>query len=805
MKHLVLLGLFAALAAAQTNLITPVTIGRKADLSAGGLETIKAANGTDFSSLSDQQLLMSIASNQTVNLQGNVASIGGQLLLLNPADSSTVMANGDSLQLGTASIFTVLTGPLFKMHNASVDQLVMTTSGVIGGRLQIFDNGGNPQADLSSSAIRFPRLGGGGTLVVCTDNSGNLSAGGCSGSGGGSPGTPPTSIQYNCSGSFCGDAKLEWSTPNLLLDGVLQFYSAPATLAMQLSSSTNQLNMINSTGGTVAQFNANISPPSFELIGNVNIGSNVCASVGCSTPVLLVGTAAAGFTGSVVEVMDKFGGVPLNIDINGHFTLNPSVGNFTPVFALTEPGGQSGDIFDLFSIGPGIKLLTVDHNGALVDYLSMAVSTTTGNAFVVMGANGITAFDSNNQFVLTTSVVIGGRIQTFDQTGASLVDIQTNGLIMNRAIVTQGSNATFWTDSRTGSGLNFALYNPIGTDLRIFANSTDLFDFTAGGFFGVGTTAPDQAIKIGSGSYQGNAHLGFQVGGPGGAREWTMGTVYNGSSTASPNFGFVIADQSANVDILTITWQQDYVGIANDNPAGRLDVNGDIVGRAYLKLFQNGVEQGHFVAFGGGFVQIQDAANSRWQSWSDADTAIAIPVTINPPTGSGNPLLGIVAQAGQSGPLFSLNNGFSNYFQVAATGAVSITPIGGGNTTIDISGNITTNGNISTSEAFISSLGSANVTLNSNLVRGNDNGITDWLLTSSAVIGGRLQIFNGSGTLTFDSSQLSTIYLFVDSTGTTHSGNLINAGFFQMSAFASAGNNYVCASSSGVLFISRSC
>jgi hypothetical protein len=295
----------------------------------------------------------------------------------------------------------------------------------------------------SDGTTTLGNLAGSGNRIVCAGPSGLLLAnpGGTPCTGVGVPGNPTTSIQFNCSGLFCGDAKLEYASPNLLLnDAVLQFYSS-GSLDMQLKgASTNILQVVNSSNTVISQWNSNTAVPSFSVAGTVAV--QPVSSASPIVPMLQINGGALSSTADRIYALQAGGAIALELKSDGSTVL----GNLA---------------------GTGNRIVCADPSGLLLS-----------NPGGCAGASGVCGADT--QIIYNNAGACGADAGlTWSHTSPGI-------FLANGLIVATGSNGGFGANPRSGSGDQWLFYNPSGTEMRLYDSvSGDHFYFESNGNFDI--------------------------------------------------------------------------------------------------------------------------------------------------------------------------------------------------------------------------------------------------------------------------------------------------------------------------------
>jgi hypothetical protein len=120
--------------------------------------------------------------------------------------------------------------------------------------------------------------------------------------------------------------------------------------------------------------------------------------------------------------------------------------------------------------------------------------------------------------------------------------------------------------------------------LVIKTNNQEAARVDPSGNVGIGTTAPNAPLQIGSDTYIRDSKIILDAGNGAQYRAWSMRVPYGDTTVTSPNYGFVIRDETGGTDRFVIDWQTGNVGIGKANPQAALDVNGNIVTNGDISL-----------------------------------------------------------------------------------------------------------------------------------------------------------------------------------------------------------------------------
>jgi len=138
------------------------------------------------------------------------------------------------------------------------------------------------------------------------------------------------------------------------------------------------------------------------------------------------------------------------------------------------------------------------------------------------------------------------------------------------------------------TGNAIASQNFLGTTndqpLVVKANNIEAMRIESDGNVGIGTTAPNAPLQIGSATYTQDSKIILGAGNGVQQRVWSIRVPYGDTTVTSPNYGLVIRDETGGTDRFVIDWQTGNVGIGNANPQAALDVNGNIVTNGDISL-----------------------------------------------------------------------------------------------------------------------------------------------------------------------------------------------------------------------------
>jgi hypothetical protein len=119
-------------------------------------------------------------------------------------------------------------------------------------------------------------------------------------------------------------------------------------------------------------------------------------------------------------------------------------------------------------------------------------------------------------------------------------------------------------------GNAIASQNFLGTTnhqpLVVKANNIEAMRIEPDGKVGIGTTAPNAPLQIGSDTYTQDSKIVLDAGNGAQRRAWSMRVPYGGTTVTSPSYGFVIRDETGGMDRFVIDWQTGNVGIGTTTP-----------------------------------------------------------------------------------------------------------------------------------------------------------------------------------------------------------------------------------------------
>jgi hypothetical protein len=118
--------------------------------------------------------------------------------------------------------------------------------------------------------------------------------------------------------------------------------------------------------------------------------------------------------------------------------------------------------------------------------------------------------------------------------------------------------------------------------LVVKANNIEAMRIEPDGKVGIGTTGPNAPLQIGSDTYTQDSKIILDAGNGAQRRAWSMRVPYGDTTVASPNYGFVIRDETGGTDRFVIDWQTGNVGIGTTSPLHMLQVGGGFDGNLGL-------------------------------------------------------------------------------------------------------------------------------------------------------------------------------------------------------------------------------
>jgi hypothetical protein len=141
---------------------------------------------------------------------------------------------------------------------------------------------------------------------------------------------------------------------------------------------------------------------------------------------------------------------------------------------------------------------------------------------------------------------------------------------------TQLAPAQSWSingNAGTNSPANF-LGTTDNQPLAIKTNGAERLRVDTSGNVGIGTTGPNAPLQIGSDTYTQDSKIILDAGNGAQQRAWSMRVPYGDTTVTSPNYGFVIRDETGGTDWFVIDWQTGNVGIGTTSPYHTLQVGG---------------------------------------------------------------------------------------------------------------------------------------------------------------------------------------------------------------------------------------
>jgi len=118
--------------------------------------------------------------------------------------------------------------------------------------------------------------------------------------------------------------------------------------------------------------------------------------------------------------------------------------------------------------------------------------------------------------------------------------------------------------------------------LVIKTNNSEAMRIEPGGKVGIGTMEPNAPLQIGSDTYTQDSKIILDAGNGAQRRAWSMGVPYGDTTVTSPNYGFVIRDETGGTDRFVIDWQTGNTGIGTTSPLHMLQVGGGFDGNLGL-------------------------------------------------------------------------------------------------------------------------------------------------------------------------------------------------------------------------------
>jgi hypothetical protein len=118
--------------------------------------------------------------------------------------------------------------------------------------------------------------------------------------------------------------------------------------------------------------------------------------------------------------------------------------------------------------------------------------------------------------------------------------------------------------------------------LIIKTDNSEAMRIEPGGNVGIGTKGPSAPLQIGSDTYTQDSKIILDAGNGAQRRAWSMRVPYGDTTVTSPNYGFVIRDETGETDRFVIDWQTGNVGIGTTSPFHMLQVGGGFDGNLGL-------------------------------------------------------------------------------------------------------------------------------------------------------------------------------------------------------------------------------
>ena len=111
--------------------------------------------------------------------------------------------------------------------------------------------------------------------------------------------------------------------------------------------------------------------------------------------------------------------------------------------------------------------------------------------------------------------------------------------------------------------------------LVVKANNIEAMRIEPDGKVGIGTAGPNAPLQIGSDTYTQDSKIILDAGNGAQRRAWSMRVPYGDTTVTSPNYGFVIRDETGGTDRFVIDWQTGNVGIGTTGPNAPLQIGSD--------------------------------------------------------------------------------------------------------------------------------------------------------------------------------------------------------------------------------------
>ena len=351
-----------------------------------------------------------------------------------------------------------------------------TTSGVqapafsstnTGGNIA-FTNGAGNFTILANGTANFQSLALTNGLTVDSgtygvSGTGALTVASCSGCGGsGSPGSPTSSVQFNQSGAFAGNAAFEWNNST----GNLTVCTSIGGICTSSSGVNAQVFSSAATGTATAYTDAGAN---FTILGNGTANFQSLAL----TNGLTVDSGSYGLSGTgVLTVLSCTGcggaspGLPVNsvqfnnptgtFAGNSNFTFNSTTGVLAVCTSLggicTSTSGVDAQVFSSAATGTAAAYTDVGANFSILgngtgNFATLNVGS--GSPLTINSSGNLTT----TGFVLANAVTTGGGSYGINNSGA----IDGTSLSLGSYGITSGGAATLASVSMTGSGFTNAL------------------------------------------------------------------------------------------------------------------------------------------------------------------------------------------------------------------------------------------------------------------------------------------------------------------------------------------------------------
>jgi hypothetical protein len=361
----------------------------------------------------------------------------------------------------------------------------------------------------SGQTANLMNIENGGPILAFFDNVGHLTVPGCTGCGGGSPGSPTLSFQYNNSGSFAGATNLLYVSPHVAITNgaYLQFDPTSSTsLNMEIGAPTvNELDFLDSSAVIVMDLNLNVGGQGWQLVAPAaTFQPTTDTGLG-----LTVKGHSSSQSGDLLQVLG-YGGAPLDLKVTAA-GLTAALGGLTAT-AVSNSGkslqvfgfgsSQSADLFEIYQYSGGPQYLNMTNTGAT--YFNgpfLAVNTqlqawagsTSTVPLTVIGATGQTAnlldietgsgstvvafFDNVGHLTVPGCTGCGTT-----PPGGSNSDVQIN----NTGAFYGDGYFTYNSTSHTASVLNLTVSGITGSTQCVQVNSSGLLSGSGGACGGGG-------------------------------------------------------------------------------------------------------------------------------------------------------------------------------------------------------------------------------------------------------------------------------------------------------------------------------